>query len=89
MFDKMKYLFIIWLAVTFAYIFMALTHSTWDTFADNASSQMDTQNMTGIYGIQEAIDSSNYWKWVIPALVGMVSSVIVLREEIINRVMND
>ena len=86
MFDKIVKLSVIWAAITFAYIILAFTHSSWDALASNATGTMATQNMTGIVGIEEALNSSNYWKWVIPGMVGIVSSVVVLREEIMSRV---
>lgn len=82
MFDKIKWLVFIWACVIFAYIILAFTSDMWTDMSETASAEMDTQNMTGIYGVQEAIDSSNYWKWVIPGAVGLVTSTIMLREEI-------
>ena len=87
MFEKLKWLFIIWVCVTFSYLFLAWANDTWDSMADSATTEFTSQNLSAdIVGIQEAVGSSNYWKWVIPGLVGMVSTIVVLREEIMNRV---
>jgi len=87
MFEKLKILGIIWIGVIFAYIFIAFTHDVTDTFADMASTEMASQNFSSeIVGIEEAVGSFNFWKWPIPALIGIVASVVILREEITSRV---
>ena len=87
MFEKMKYLAIIWLCVTFAYIFIAYTNDVWDTMADLATTEMASQNLSSeIVGIEEALGSSNYWKWLLPGAIGIVLSAVTLREEITHRV---
>ena len=87
MFEKLKILGIIWIGVIFTYIFIAFTHDVTDTFADMASTEMASQNLSSeIVGIEEAVGSFNFWKWPIPALIGIVASVVILREEITSRV---
>lgn len=87
MFDKLKQLGLIWLGVIIAYIFVAYTHGVWDTMAATALTEIESQNVSSdIIGIEEAIGSSNYWKWVLPAAIGIVLSAVTLREEITSRV---
>lgn len=85
MIEKLKFLGIIWIGVIIAYIFIAFTHDVTDSFADMAVTEMESQNTSSI-GIVEAIGSFNFWKWPIPALIGIVASVVTLREEISSRV---
>ena len=77
----MKYLVIIWAAVVFAYIMLALTADVHKELRTVALDGMATQNMTGIYGIEEAIESSGYWYYAIPVTVGLVTSTIVLKKD--------
>ena len=90
MIDKLKWLAIIWIAVTFAYIFLAYTNDVWDSMADSATTEMASQNLSSeIVGIEEALGSSNYWKWPIPAMLGIVLTISVLREDIIRRIQGE
>lgn len=87
MFEKIKILGIIWIGVIITYLFIAFTHDVGSSFATMATDEMASQNLSSeIVGIEEAIGSFNFWKWPIPALVGIVASAVTLREEIINRV---
>ena len=87
MFDKLKWLTIIWICIIFAMVFLAFTHETWDDMASEATTQMASQNLSSdIVGIEEALGSSNYWKWVLPAAIGIVLSAVTLREEITGRI---
>lgn len=90
MVEKLKFLGIIWICVIFAYVFMALTHEVTDMMAANASAVMASQNLSSeIVGIEEAMGSFNFWKWPIPVLLGIVLSVVTLREEIIEKVKSE
>lgn len=87
MVEKLKVLAIIWIGVIIAYLFIAFTHEATDSLATMATDEMASQNLSSeIVGIEEAVGSFNFWKWPIPALVGIVSSFVTLREEITNKV---
>lgn len=87
MIEKLKFLGIIWIGVVIAYIFIAFTHDATDSIANIAATEMASQNLSSeIVGIEEAVGSFNFWKWPIPALIGIVASVVTLREEITSRV---
>jgi len=87
MVEKLKFLGIIWVCVIIAYVFMAFTHEVTDSLATMSSDEMASQNLSSeIVGIEEAMGSFNLWKWPIPALLGIVLSVVTLREEIIEKV---
>lgn len=87
MVEKLKFLGVIWFCVIFAYIFLAFTNDVTDSIAANVSAEMASQNLSAsIVGIEEAMGSFNFWKWPIPALLGIVLSVVTLREEIIEKV---
>ena len=81
MFEKAKKLFVIWIVVVAAYIGLGFTMSVHNTIVADADAQFATQNLTGQFGIKEAVDSSPFWIWFIPGTVGVVVSVIIVKTD--------
>ncbi len=77
---KFGYLILLWFFIGFAYIMLAAAYPAIQVMvADSSASIGASTNATDFPGAKAAIDSSPVWIWFIPGLVGIITSVIVLK----------
>lgn len=72
---------VIWIATTFMYIFLAVGMPVIVEITEVSTAEMHaTACMTQFPGTVEAVESAPVWMWFIPGLVGIVATVILLRQ---------
>ena len=78
--NKMAWLLGIWGIIVVTYIILTASMPTIVSIAETTNTTLvATSNMSNYPGLQEAVESSPFWIYVIPALVGGIATVIVLK----------
>lgn len=79
--NKLFALFFVWVAVIAAYIIMAATMPAINSIVQSANATIAAQGLdSDIIGVQEAISGYPLYAWFIPGIVGVIVSVIMLRQ---------
>ena len=76
--EKIFWLAFVWGCVIVGYLILAAIMPALTDIAAVASDEMGNLTGTGIVGVKESVESSPYWFWFIPGLVGTVTSVLLL-----------
>lgn len=84
--NKLFILAFCWLGVIATYILMAAMEPASNEIVYTVNATFNSQNMSGIIGVQEAVRAYPYYKWLIPAFAGIIMTAIMLKEQIIARV---
>lgn len=87
MVQKIGGMIMIWGGVIVGYIFLAFSMPAHSAIVNDSLTSLNASaNMTNFPGTYEAVAMFPVYVWFIPFVVGMVATVIHLREEIINRI---
>ncbi|MFC1904655.1 hypothetical protein ACFLXT_02710 [Chloroflexota bacterium] len=82
--DKITNMLIVWGAVIFAYIVLAVTMPVHQEMVATSRADMAASaNLSNMPGIDAAVASSPVWLWFIPGLVGLVVTAIMLRSSLL------
>jgi hypothetical protein len=75
------YLILIWAGVIGAILFMAATSSGVNDISKEAAASIAASgNMSQMPGIEDAVKSFPFWKWLIPPFVGIVFTTVFLMQ---------
>lgn len=83
MFDnKFVKIFLCWVAVVIAYLFIALFMPAGRELVSTASTELDASaNMTNFPGTSEFVGSSPVWIWILPGLIGFIYTAYMLKKQ--------
>jgi len=82
MLSKIGWVLGIWVAITVVYIVMTAAMPGINTIVQTANSTINaTSNLSNYPGLQDTIESSPLWLYVIPAAVGGIATVVVLKRK--------
>ena len=77
---KFGYIILLWFFIGFAYMMLAAAYPAIQTLVADSSAWIGANTTaTDFPGAKAAIDLALVWLWFIPGLVGIITSVIVLK----------
>jgi len=80
MFKKLGYSVILWVFVAISYLVITVIMPAVNSIVSTANATLvATSNMSNYPGLQPGIETSPLWLYFIPALVGVVIQVIILK----------
>ena len=79
--NKFVGLGIMWVVVIFAYIIMAAIMPAFTDIVSTANTTIQASaNMSNLPGTMGVVQTAPVWIWFIPGVVGLVSTVVMLRK---------
>lgn len=85
--NKLFWLSMIWLFTILAYIILGAVMPAFQSVTAEASTNLQaTSNMSNYPGALQVIDSSPVYVWFIPGAVAVIATVVMLRDEISQRI---